>query len=186
MKLTAEQEFLKALAEWLDIETIPKNRIQEASREYLDQFVSVNEKVEPEWTPEVGGLYKRKINGVITEIVEIQLINGKRYISHEIIDFDYSKCLSHRDAEVIFAQEYEPIAELEGLNVGYTVYTYGNDGKVHSFFIEGKFPFDDFITIKGTQGGYRINITLDGYFPIISNKQLFWRTADRAERFGRV
>lgn len=68
MELTAEQKFLKALAEWLDIETIPKNRIQEASREYLDQFVSVNEKVEPEWKPEVGKLYKRTLNGVVTEI----------------------------------------------------------------------------------------------------------------------
>ena len=45
MKLTAEQKYLKALAEWLDIENIPKNRIQEASREYLDQFRDVNEKV---------------------------------------------------------------------------------------------------------------------------------------------
>ena len=58
MEMTAEQKYLKALAEWLDIETIPKNRIQEASREYLDQFVGVNEKVEPQWKPEVGRLYQ--------------------------------------------------------------------------------------------------------------------------------
>lgn len=78
-----------------------------------------------------------------------------------------------------------PLSELEGLKVGDKVYTYGSDGKVHSFFIEGKFPFDDFITIKSTQGGYRMNITLDGYLSIISNKQLFWRTADRARRLGK-
>ena len=46
MELTAEQKYLKALAEWLDIENIPKNRIQEASREYLDQFRGVKEKVD--------------------------------------------------------------------------------------------------------------------------------------------
>ena len=46
MELTAEQKYLKALAEWLDIENIPKNRIQEASREYLDQFRGVAEKVD--------------------------------------------------------------------------------------------------------------------------------------------
>ena len=63
--MTPEQKFLKALAEWLDIKTCPKNRIQMASREYLDQFREVKEKVdqftdvskkvepEPAWKPEV-------------------------------------------------------------------------------------------------------------------------------------
>lgn len=174
--MTAEQKYLKALAEWLDIETIPKNRIQEASKEYLDQFVGVNEKAEPTWTPEVGKLYKGDLGVIeVTKILDYGIECYNLY--------------AHGNYKLGFkTEEYKsliPIAELEGLKVGYTVYTYGNDGKVHSFFIEGKFPFDDFITIKSTQGGYRINITLGGYFPIISNKQLFWRTADRAERFGR-
>lgn len=87
MELTAEQKYLKALAEWLDIENIPKNRIQEASRKYLDQLREVKEKVdqftegskkvepEPAWKPEVGKLYRRKLNGVITEVIKAFLDN---------------------------------------------------------------------------------------------------------------
>ena len=84
-----------------------------------------------------------------------------------------------------FYEKFTPIAELEGLKEGEHAYTHGDDGEIHSFVNEGKFKFHDAMTLRSTQGGYRFNITLDGYFTILSNKQLFYRTADRAERFGR-
>lgn len=210
MKLTKEQKLLKAFVvnfikkhdyevdftkdDWFKqvcAKPFVGNEDQDlllACKEYLDQFVSVNEKVEPEpaWKPEVGKLYRRKLNGVITEVIKAFLDNREfSKVAHKLIGVNYDTCHAHCDYASDFLEEYEPIAELEGLKVGDFVYSYGDDGEVHIFANEGEFPFHNFITIKSTEGGYRINITLGGYFPIISNKQLFWRTADRAERFGR-
>ena len=173
MELTAEQKYLKALAEWLDIETIPKNRIQEASREYLDQFTDAGEMVDG--CPEVGNLYRRNLNGVITEITSIKS-NRVRHVIHGFdYDPDVMNCY-HEDNITDFIKEYEPIAELEGLKVGDCVYSeLGEAWSIDNIDVE-------VIVIIG-QG--LIELDIKGVPYTFTNQKLFWRTADRAERFGR-
>ena len=177
MELTAEQKYLKALAEWLDIETIPKNRIQEASREYLDQFVSVNEKVEPEsaWTPELGKLYKSYSGQIVEFFEESDMFIGYDIITKRIPHYiPVGSFVTEQDASVFLGTI--PIAELEGLKVG--DYVYSELGE--AWFIDN---IDcEVITITGSG---LIEIGSDGTIENVSDKQLFWRTADRAKRFGR-
>ena len=69
-----------------------------------------------------------------------------------------------------------PIAELEGLKS--TDYVYSASGE--RWFID---DIDcEVITVNGDG---IIPIDVDGVPYSIANQQLFWRTADRAERFGR-
>lgn len=173
MELTAEQKYLKALAEWLDIETIPKNRIQEASKEYLDQFREVKEKVEPTpaWTPEVGKLYKR-CDGSISEVINI----GENVIVYREIGFNYTKKQKgHCTSIGCFVDNNTPIAELEGLKVSDYAYSYINE-----WFIDN--IDNGWIALAGE--GF-IDVDINGIVVDLSSRQLIWRTADRAERFGR-
>lgn len=216
MKLTKEQKLLKAFVvnfikkhdyevdftkdDWFKqvcAKPFVGNEDQDlllACKEYLDQFVSVNEKVELDWTPEVGKLYilneyakdiyeyyKSIANVEVGEICELM---GETDWSERIYRMK-TKAGIFEITDKCAAKYLTPIAELEGLKEGEHAYTYGDDGNIHSFVNEGKFQFHDSITVRNTQGGYCFNITLDGYFTILSNKQLFYRTADRAERFGR-
>lgn len=200
MELTAEQKYLKALAEWLDIKTIPKNRIQEASREYLDQFREGKEKVDhiqfngcdcslpdpitgemplekmkcgdvPSWTPEVGKLYKR-CDGSISEVINI----GENVIVYREIGFNYTKKQKgHCTSIGCFVDNNTPIAELEGLKVSDYAYSYINE-----WFIDN--IDNGWIALAGE--GF-IDVDINGIVVDLSSRQLIWRTADRAERFGR-
>ena len=75
-----------------------------------------------------------------------------------------------------FIKSARPIAELEGLKEGDNVFSELGE----------KWLIDDIdnecIAITG-QG--LIEIDINGVLYAVTNKQLFWRTADRAERFGR-
>ena len=186
MELTAEQKYLKALAEWLDIETIPKNRIQEASREYLDQFREVKEKVdqftdvgkkvETGWTPEVGKLYRRDC-GTVYEYMGIK----DKYALFYALDGSKSKVYSPANIPLV------PIAELEGLKVGDTIWftpehawiiieVQNNGYRVNNDYYQGRY--------SKSRGGQYLCIDLGGYCTTIGIRA--FRTADRAERFGRL
>ena len=192
--MTPEQKFLKALAEWLDIKTCPKNRIQMASREYLDQFREVKEKVdqftdvskkvepEPAWKPEVGKLYKRTLNGVVTEITKLK----SDRVLHILQRFDYDPNIEngyHEDYIIDFIKEYEPIAELEGLKVGDSVYGIAYQKYTHPWHITG--ITGSLILVKKHGESAILTLNKRGFSYEIGSTQLFWRTADRAERFGR-
>lgn len=211
MELTAEQKFLKAIAEHFNQRSNPPYpfSIVMAAVGYLSEIdiIEDGKKVEfhgcdhtmPDpitgelpmgkvkfgdsltWKPKVGELITLKENNEL--VYEIQTGDEKdNFWLQDVTGYATSEHVSIDEIACIFT----PISELEGLKEGEHAYTYGDDGNIHSFVNEGKFQFHDFITVRNTQGGYCFNITLDGYFTILSNKQLFYRTADRAERFGRL
>ena len=176
---TPEQEFLKALAvDLIDHKHFLKDEILNACKKYLASLeqnqYDITEKVEPEpaWKPEVGKLYRRTLNGVVTEITKLK----SDRVLHTLQGFDYIENGYHEDYIIDFIKEYEPIAELEGLKVGDCVYSeLGEAWSIDNIDVE-------VIVIIG-QG--LIDLDIKGVPYTFTNQQLFWRTADRAERFGR-
>ena len=195
MKLTAEQRFLNTLAGYFKNRTKTMTDVSQedanimyASEKYLasqDLFTDASKMVEsePSWTPEVGKLYQNKFNGVVTEIVKIFKDNHeKTKIAHKLMDFDYNCCDAHCDYEEDFVKAYEPIAELEGLDVEDKVWCISSDGETEYYTIESVFS-NNMGVYCGK--GY-ISLNLNGSPCMFGNgKQLFYRTEDRAERFGK-
>jgi hypothetical protein len=183
MMKTPEQEFLKALAvDLIDHKHFLEDEILNACKKYLASLeqnqCDITEKVEPEpaWKPEVGKLYRRKLNGVITEVIKAFLDNREfSKVAHKLIGVNYDTCHAHCDYASDFLEEYEPIAELEGLKVGDYAYSYINEWFVDNID-------NGWITLTGHG---LIDADVYGIAVDLSNRQLFWRTADRAERFGK-
>lgn len=190
MKLTAEQEFLRALAEWFDTKSTPMNQIQEASQDYLasikpNQFREVKEKADhftdgsnmvvPQWTPEVGKLYQHNRGGWVSELTDAFVDGNTYWISNMAYQLN------------AFYDHFTPIAELEGLKEGDEVWSIGENG--HGVTIAVKWNIEE----DGAYGTFFIvrenkffTVHKDGSMVVVGNgKQLFWRTKDRAERFGK-
>lgn len=144
-----------------------------ACKEYLDQFREVTEKVKPEWVPEVGKLYKGDLGVIeVTKILDYGI---------ECYNLD-----AHGNYELGFKTEkYKsliPIAELEGLKEGDKAWCISGSGEAEYYTIES--VFSNNLTAHCGKG--YLSIYLDGSACMFGGgKQLFWRTSDRAERFGR-
>lgn len=191
----------------------------DACKEYIDQFREGTEKVDAtelhgcdcsipnpvtgempiekwkcgdsrEWKPEVGKLYKRTCNGVVTEVTKVFFDNnGKLKTEHRVLGYKYDNCCAHCDFTSDFCREYEPIAELEGLEEGDKVWSYGGtkseeSANTHEWKISDKDAFET-LNIEFKERYLTIHKT-GSCVGIGNGKQLFWRTADRAERFGKV
>ena len=128
------------------------------------------EEPSPTWTPEVGMLVEWFGSPVVCEITYICddgriEINGLRN-------------------GTISAQfwEFRPIAELEGLEVGDEVYSITEDGIVQEFEIDEQ--YDGNLWVKACSVSIHSNNKgIPSHFG--NGKQMFWRTRDRAERFGK-
>lgn len=125
----------------------------------------------PAWTPEVGMLIQSEkygvweITGILTNGASLERVSDK---------------LRSNSPNCELAK-YRPIAELEGLKVEDNVYAIRNNGNVHEYFISAN--YDNTFWIESESVKFRIGI--DGVPLHFGNgKQMFWRTAGRAERFG--
>lgn len=176
MKLTPEQEFLKAIAlsATLDYINLPKRDVEEYLALLEQNQSEATEKVKPAWTPEVGKLCRDEDG--IYEIIE----NVGIYRVKDILDGSF--CDYPMTFEAL-ARDYEPIAELEGLKVGDSVYGIAYQKYTHPWRITG--ITGSLIFIKKHGESVILTLNKHGFSYEIGSTQLFWRTADRVERFGK-
>lgn len=151
----------------------------------LDElFEYLNTKPEPEttpeepaptWTPEAGMLLA-SISDNDKRIWEIVQKDESDTLS--VISLTGEKGLMSKSIR----PNYRPIAELEGLKVGDKVYHVNYRSEVSSFAVaEIEAPLL-FVTSFDT----KLVVSIKGFPTAFGNgKQMFWRTAERAERFGR-
>jgi hypothetical protein len=129
-------------------------------------------KMEPDWTPEVGMLIKSDPTG----IWQIEDVYANKAL--KVVDLNGEKgiIVSH------LISDYCPIAELEGLKVRDAVYAIRNNGNVHKYFIYEHYNKIFWVVSHDV----KFPIGIDGVpFYFGSGKQMFWRTKERAERFGK-
>lgn len=132
------------------------------------------EELAPAWTPEVGMICKSVNSLFYTEIFEINETHV-RTGSTEMQVYD-------RIEKDWFIKGWAPCAELEGLEEGDKVYSLGEYGMAHEFLIDQH--YDNAFWLKSNSLSVRSNkhgIPL--HFG--NGKQMFWRTKERAERFGK-
>jgi hypothetical protein len=133
------------------------------------------EEPKPAWTPEVGMLIRMVVPSANRdEVVEItRICQGVYYFSNNT--FCYSE-------EEVY-ECCKPIAELEGLDIGGKVYSIKEDGGVYDFCIVEEHCEQTFwiescsLSINSNEKGIPVHFG--------NGKQMFWRTAERAERFGK-
>ena len=201
MKLTAEQEFLKAIALSVtaDYINLPMSDVKKylASLEHEQRMNAScpdcndsgmykgydiscecqKEKgdiIKEKWTPEVGKLCRNEDG-----IYEIT-VHASAYRLKDILDDSFYDQPMTFDA---LAREYTPIAELEGLKVGDSVYGIAYQKYTHLWHITG--ITGSLIFVKKHGESAILTLNKHGFSYEIGSTQLFWRTADRAERFGR-
>lgn len=200
MKLTPEQEFLKALA--LSIIEDDLCISLSAAEEYLkslkheqrmnascldcndsgmykgyDISCRCGSKVKPEWTPEVGKLYQRKKDKVIIEVDEIVNVSTCYRIIGGVLDGIREACYSKS-----FSNDHIPIAELKGLKEGDEVWIYSPHHKRAMAYTIFRIVLD---CIWVSYGDNRLALCFDGtgYY---QSGITACRTKERAERFGEV
>ena len=170
------------IIDWLKKNTHPHATVimDNDHAELLEGLVGVKadapkpEEPKPTWTPKVGDL----IQGLKTsEVYEIDKINGGAF-------FVRGDCLT-----LIGKAECRPIAELEGLKVGDNVYAFAGEStlawKIVSAPIENGCG-GDYFKIELEEYTGKILVAFDGSPLFFGNgKQMFWRTKERAERFGK-
>jgi hypothetical protein len=205
MKLTAEQRFLTALIKFHMSETAgsqaEQKTFKDACKAYLDQFREVKEKldqftdaskkVELDWTPEVGKLYilneyakdiyeyyKSIANVEVGEICELM---GETDWSERIYRMK-TKAGIFEITDKCAAKYLTPIAELEGLEVGDSVYGIAYQKYTHPWHITG--ITGSLIFVKKHGESAILTLNKHGFSYEIGSTQLFWRTADRAERLA--
>lgn len=130
------------------------------------------EELAPAWTPEVGMLIQSEQYGVweITGIKD----GGVELVSIPYEDKGFLLNVGLRDCK--------PIAELEGLEVGESVFAIKMNGDVYEYRIYEH--YDKTFWVESNSVKFPIGI--DGVPLHFGNgKQMFWRTAERAERFGK-
>ena len=172
MMKTPEQEFLKALAvDLIDHKHFLEDEILNACKKYLASLeqnqCDITEKVEPQWKPEVGRLYQS-----VEDIYECTAITLHPYEARFVA---LKTGITHWVQKNNIQKHFTPIAELEGLKVGDYAYSYINEWFVDNID-------NGWITLTGHG---LIDADVYGIAVDLSNRQLFWRTADRAERFGK-
>lgn len=128
--------------------------------------------VKPEWKPEVGKLYKRDCGTIYEHMGMI----GK-YALFRALDGSESKAYPSNNIPLT------SIAELEGLEVGDSVYGIAYQKYTHPWHITG--ITGSLIFVKKHGESAILTLNKRGFSYEIGSTQLFWRTADRAERFGR-
>lgn len=138
---------------------------------FVDMEVIVEEP-KPTWTPEVGMLIQFEpygvweITGILTGGARLERVSDRLTGS-----FPNRELVKHR-----------PIAELEGLEVGESVYAISRSGDVDKHQTCGY--YDKTFWVENCDAGFPVNE--DGVPLYFGNgKQMFWRTKDRAERFGK-
>ena len=80
------------------------------------------------------------------------------------------------------AKYLTPIAELEGLKVGDSVYGIAYQKYTHPWRITG---ITSLILVEKYGESAILTLNKHGFSYEIGSTQLFWRTVERAERFGR-
>jgi hypothetical protein len=127
------------------------------------------EEPKPAWTPEVGMLIQSEQYGVweITGIIDGGV---------ELVSIPYGN-------KGFLPKVYlSPIAELEGLEDGESVYAISRSGDVDEYQTCGY--YDKTFWVESYDVKFPVNE--DGVPVFFGNgKQMFWRTRDRAERFGK-
>lgn len=126
----------------------------------------------PTWTPEVGMLIQSEqyglleITGILTGGASLERVSDRLRVN-------LSNCK---------LVKYRPIAELEGLKEGSDIFCVSSDGGIETFKIDSTV-----LSLYGVKLGdtwFRVN--MDGKPKMFGNgKQMFWRTKERAERFGK-
>ena len=155
-----------------DIERLAKDCDCPKCRAEKEAEAAKSEEASPTWTPEVGMLVKHPREG----ICEIDFVHENGVcVNLRHIPYRNERVLSHMDTST-------PIAELEGLEKGDDVYGVSLEGEIEPFRIESTV-----LSMYGVKYGdtwFRVN--MDGKPKMFGNgKQMFWRTRDRAERFGK-
>lgn len=135
---------------------------------FLKKFVLV---AEPTWKPEVGKLYKEQ-SGLIGECTNISFGDDVIYIRY----------LGNKEGFCLSKAYFTPIAELEGLRTGDPIWCIAGGGMTEYYTIESVFSHN----LTAYCGKGYVSVYFDGSACMFGNgKQLFFRTADRAERFGK-
>ena len=131
------------------------------------------EEPKPAWTPEVGMLIQSEQYGVweITGIIDggVKLVSIASGSKGFLPDVHLRNCT--------------PIAELEGLEVDDPVYAVDDKGDVRVFQCIG-YSMTETIWVGHGLGRILLRKTGDPY-GFGNGKQMFWRTKDRAERYGK-
>jgi len=178
--MTPEQKFLKALAEMYQ-NGYKESDIEKEAVGYLSSLnhllggtEKVSKPAQPSWTPEVGKLYKGE-HGTY-EVIEVYEYGCKFHV----IEAGCNSTLGSKTDEY---KGLTPIAELEGLNEGDKIWSISQNKNPISFTI-----FTNAIVniLWARLQDMEIPVKLDGSLPLIGNgQQLFYRSEERAERFGR-
>jgi len=130
-------------------------------------------KPNPDWTPEVGMMIQSEqygvweITGILTGCASLERVSDR-------LRGSLPNC------ELV---KYRPIAELEGLRVDDPVYAVDDKGNVSEYKCTG-YNTPDTIWIGHCLSRILLNKTGVPY-RFGNGKQMFWRTAERAERFGK-
>jgi len=182
-------ESVKDAAEWAevcksDIESLakecdcPKCRAEKEAEIAKSEPEVKPEEPKPAWTPEVGMLIQSEqygvweITGIITGGTSLERVSDR-------LRGSLPNC------ELV---KYRPIAELEGLDCGDYVYAFASspmEWKIKSAPIK-KGRGEDYFEIWQEEYTGKILVAFDGSPLFLGNgKQMFWRTADRAGRFGK-
>lgn len=131
------------------------------------------EEPKPAWTPAVGMLIKNEHFG-IWEI-----------ICQETDNLFHMRSIEGEDGKLVrynMLTAYRPIAELEGLEDGESVYAISRSGDVDKYQTCGY--YDKTFWVESYDVKFPVNE--DGVPVFFGNgKQMFWRTKERAERFGK-
>jgi len=130
------------------------------------------EEPKPNWTPAVGMLIQSEqegiweITGILTGGASLERVSDRlrgNFPNHVLA-------------------KYRPIAELEGLEVGDNVYSISKNGDIHTFRIHEQGQSSCWV-----KAGDVLTNSDETGVPIHfgNGKQMFWRTKERAERFGK-
>jgi len=186
--LSELKEQLAELCKWynpatfFNIVTPIQNKLRELERmeqQELDLEIKKRQSA-PQWTPEVGKLYKSSLHPKGVEIIRYETPEITPRMVYVLFS-DGFKGYSHKED---FIKHFTPISELEGLEVGDEVFSIDDNGDICKWTISrGRGNGDSFICRSGWQS---LSVLNNGVPVFTGNgQQLFWRTADRAERFGR-
>jgi hypothetical protein len=150
----------------------PKCRAEKEAKTAKPEPETKPEESTPTWTPEVGMLIKSDPTG----IWQIEDVYANKAL--KVVDLNGEKgiIVSH------LIPDYRPIAELEGLKVGDGVYSIDEDGIAKEFEIDEQ--YDGNLWIKACSVSIHSNNKgIPSHFG--NGEQMFWRTKERAERFGK-
>lgn len=166
-------ESCKSVIERMEIECdCPKCREERESETAKTEPEPKPEEPKPSWL-EFAHLYVNSNNGNIYEY-EGRKTKHNMHSFRQIID---QRCDTTFDYWY-----YRPIAELEGLEVGESVYAIRNNGDVAEYLICENYNKIFWVVSHDV----RFPIGIDGVpFYFGNGKQMFWRTKERAERFGK-